>query len=475
MKSNMVTLLKWSSENHEQKKIKNVLKDLKKANHIVNKVYYLYQSFQKNKLEKIKQEYPCLEPICIELDKPTDHKKIYDEIRNNVLPIVVKEQNLFINISPGTPAMHAVWLILYAAGEFPSGTRLISSQWNPKIKETFCDDVDFPITTYLSKLRDYEKENPKEAFYKPENAKSEARKNALEKIRVYARVQGVPMLLLGERGIGKSRLVESVVSKIKKKEVVSVACGTLDSNLAESAMFGHKKGSFTGATADKKGYFGEADGKILFLDEIQDLPKGVQRKLLRTLQDKKHRYRILGDDKESTADVELVCASNLTENELRQKLDPDFFDRISFYTVNIPPLRECREDIVGDWNEVWKTVRLDSSSKEAPMDKHLEKYFKTSRLSGNFRTLQSIAYQLIAWNGKKTIEEILKNFPAEDSPNETFDIGDFSTFQNLTWKEATKLFQQKLAEYSCGKYGTQEAAAQKLDCTSKTLQNAMKN
>ncbi len=475
MKSNMVTLLTWSSENHDPEVIKNVLKDLKKANHIVNKVYYLYQSFQKNKLEKIKQEYPCLEPICIELDKPTDHKKIYDEIRNNVLPIVVKEQNLFINISPGTPAMHAVWLILYAAGEFPSGTRLISSQWNPKTKETFCDDVDFPITTYLSKLRDYEKENPKEAFYKPENAKSEARKNALEKIRVYARVQGVPMLLLGERGIGKSRLVESVVSKIKKKEVVSVACGTLDSNLAESAMFGHKKGSFTGATADKKGYFGEADGKILFLDEIQDLPKGVQRKLLRTLQDKKHRYRILGDDKESTADVELVCASNLTENELRQKLDPDFFDRISFYTVNIPPLRECREDIVGDWNEVWKTVRLDSSSKEAPMDKHLEKYFKTSRLSGNFRTLQSIAYQLIAWNGKKTIEEILKNFPAEDSPNETFDIGDFSTFQNLTWKEATKLFQQKLAEYSCGKYGTQEAAAQKLDCTSKTLQNAMKN
>ena len=460
MKSNMVTLLTWSSENHDPEVIKNVLKDLKKANHIVNKVYYLYQSFQKNKLEKIKQEYPCLEPICIELDKPTDHKKIYDEIRNNVLPIVVKEQNLFINISPGTPAMHAVWLILYAAGEFPSGTRLISSQWNPKIKETFCDDVDFPITTYLSKLRDYEKENPKEAFYKPENAKSEARKNALEKIRVYARVQGVPMLLLGERGIGKSRLVESVVSKIKKKEVVSVACGTLDSNLAESAMFGHKKGSFTGATADKKGYFGEADGKI---------------QLLRTLQDKKHRYRILGDDKESTADVELVCASNLTENELRQKLDPDFFDRISFYTVNIPPLRECREDIVGDWNEVWKTVRLDSSSKEAPMDKHLEKYFKTSRLSGNFRTLQSIAYQLIAWNGKKTIEEILKNFPAEDSPNETFDIGDFSTFQNLTWKEATKLFQQKLAEYSCGKYGTQEAAAQKLDCTSKTLQNAMKN
>ena len=104
----------------------------------------------------------------------------------------------------------------------------------------------------------------------------------------------------------------------------------------------------------------------------------------------------------------------------------------------------------------------------------MSRWNKTSKLSGNFRTLQSIAYQFIAWNGKKTIAEILKDLPADDSPNVTFDVGEFSEFQNLTWKEATKFFQQKLAEYSCGKYGTQEAAAQKLDCTSKTLQNAMK-
>lgn len=475
MKSNMVTLLTWSSENHDPEVIKNVLKDLKKANHIVNKVYYLYQSFQKNKLEKIKQEYPCLEPICIELDKPTDHKKIYDEIRNNVLPIVVKEQNLFINISPGTPAMHAVWLILYAAGEFPSGTRLISSQWNPKTKETFCDDVDFPITTYLSKLRDYEKENPKEAFYKPENAKSEARKNALEKIRVYARVQGVPLLLLGERGIGKSSVVESHIAAIKEKKVVTVACGTLDSTLAESAIFGHKEGAFTGATENKKGYLEEANGKILFLDEIQDLPKNVQRKLLRTLQDKDHRYRILGDTKEAKANIELVCASNLTEKELRQKLDPDFYDRISFYKVALPPLRECREDVFDDWKEVWKTVRLDSCPIEAPMDDLLKNFLTTSDLPGNFRSLQTIAYQFIAWQDKKTTNEILHNISFNNNPiTDCFNIEDFAEFQNLSWQEATKHFQHKFAEYSCNKCETQGIAAQKLGCTTKTLQNALK-
>ena len=475
MKSNMVTLLTWSSENHDPEVIKNVLKDLKKANKIVNKVYYLYQPFQEKKLGKIKQECSCLEPICIELDKPTNHRKIYDEIRNNVLPFVAKQQNLFINISPGTPAMHAVWLILYAAGEFRPGTQLISSQWNPKAKETSCDDVDFPITTYLSKLRDYEKENPKEAFYKPENVKSEARKNALEKIRVYARVQGVPLLLLGERGIGKSSVVESHIAAIKEKKVVTVACGTLDSTLAESAMFGHKKGSFTGAIDNRKGYLEEADGKILFLDEIQDLPKNVQRKLLRTLQDKDHHYRILGDTTEKKANVELVCASNLPERELRQKLDSDFYDRISFYKVTLPPLRECREDILNDWNEVWKTVRLDSSPVEAPMDDTLKRFLTTSNLSGNFRSLQTIAYQFIAWQDKKTTQEILDDISFNDSPTTNhFNIEDFTEFHNLSWPDATKHFQHLLAEYACRKFKTQNKAAKKLDCSAKTLQNAIK-
>lgn len=474
MKSNMVTLLTWSSENHDPEVIKNVLKDLKKANHIVNKVYYLYQSFQKNKLEKIKQEYPCLEPICIELDKPTDHKKIYDEIRNNVLPIVVKEQNLFINISPGTPAMHAVWLILYAAGAFPKGTRLVSSQRNPKTGETFCDDVDFPITTYLSELRKYEKENPNEPYYEPE-AKSKARQEALEKIRIFASVQGVPLLLLGERGTGKSRLVESYIATIKKKKVVTVACGTLDSTLAESAIFGHKKGAFTGAIENRKGYLEEADGKILFLDEIQDLPRNVQRKLLRTLQDKDHHYRILGDAKETKANVELVCASNLPERELRQKLDPDFYDRISFYKVTLPPLRECREDILDDWKKIWNTVKLDSSPKEAPMDDTLRKFLNTSSLSGNFRSLQMIAYQFVAWQDKKTTKEILEEVSFEEEvPDNQFNDALLGNFCDMSWNAATDHFKRQLAEYACKKYRTQDEAAEKLGCTTKTLQNALK-
>lgn len=458
---------------HDPDALKTLIKNLER-NHEITQILYLYQKEHMEKINGVRALSSVLNPIEVAVKNPTIHKDIYNIIKKQIIPQIEDKQDLIINVSSGTPAMHAVWLILYAAGAFPKGTRLVSSQRNPKTGETFCDDVDFPITTYLSELRKYEKENPNEPYYEPE-AKSKARQEALEKIRIFASVQGVPLLLLGERGTGKSRLVESYITTIKKKKVVTVACGTLDSTLAESAMFGHKKGSFTGAIDNRKGYLEEADGKILFLDEIQDLPKNVQRKLLRTLQDKDHHYRILGDTTEKKANVELVCASNLPERELRQKLDSDFYDRISFYKVTLPPLRECREDILNDWNEVWKTVRLDSSSVEAPMDDTLKRFLTTSNLSGNFRSLQTIAYQFIAWQDKKTTQEILDDISFNDSPTTNhFNIEDFIEFHNLSWPDATKHFQHLLAEYACRKFKTQNKAAKKLDCSAKTLQNAIK-
>ena len=458
---------------HDPDALKTLIKNLER-NHEITQILYLYQKEHMEKINGVRALSSVLNPIEVAVKNPTIHKDIYDIIKKQIIPKIEDKQDLIINVSSGTPAMHAVWLILYAAGAFPKGTRLVSSQRNPKTGETFCDDVDFPISTYLSELRKYEKENPNEPYYEPE-AKSKARQEALEKIRIFASVQGVPLLLLGERGTGKSRLVESYIATIKKKKVVTVACGTLDSTLAESAIFGHKKGAFTGATENRKGYLEEADGKILFLDEIQDLPRNVQRKLLRTLQDKDHHYRILGDTKETKANIELVCASNLPERELRQKLDPDFYDRISFYKVTLPPLRECREDVLDDWKKIWNTVKLDSSPKEAPMDDTLRKFLNTSSLSGNFRSLQMIAYQFVAWQDKKTTKEILEEVSFEEEvPDNQFNDALLENFCDMSWNAATDQFKRQLAEYACKKYRTQDEAAEKLGCTTKTLQNALK-
>ncbi|MBK9126172.1 MAG: sigma 54-interacting transcriptional regulator [Phycisphaerales bacterium] len=114
-------------------------------------------------------------------------------------------------------------------------------------------------------------------------------------------------------------------------------------------MFGHVKGAFTGAESVRKGLLGNADGGILFLDEVQDLPMGVQRKLIRFLQDRHRRYRQVGGDKELSVDVEVVCASNMPIADLAERLAPDLFDRLSHLIVTVPPLRDCRDDLVDDW------------------------------------------------------------------------------------------------------------------------------
>ena len=459
---------------HEPDALESLIKNLER-NHEITQVLYLYQKEHVEKLDGVRHLSPVLTPVEVVVKNPTVHKDIYNIIKNQIIPRIEGKKNLVINVSSGTPAMHAVWLIFYAAGAFPDGTRLVSSQRNPKTKVTSCDDVDFPITTYLSELRKYEKENPKEAYYGPDS-KSKARRDALEKIRVYASVEGVPLLLLGERGTGKSRLVESHITRFKNKDAVMVPCGSLDSTLADSAIFGHVKGAFTGALVDRKGYLEEANNGILFLDEIQDLPRSVQRKLLRTLQDKSHHYRRVGEDKERTANVELVCASNLPERELRQRLDPDFYDRISFYKVSLPPLRECREDVLDDWKKIWNTVKLGSSPIEAPMDAVLREFLMTSSLSGNFRSLQMIAYQFVAWQDKKTTKEILEETSFEEAvPGNHLDDTLLEEFCEMPWDDAAERFKYQLAEYACKKFGTKSLAAKKLGCSTRTLLNALKN
>lgn len=167
------------------------------------------------------------------------------------------------------------------------------------------------------------------------------------KIRLVAPTN-MSVLVLGENGTGKEHIAEKIhmVSKRSGKPFVAVDCGLLSKELAASALFGHEKGAFTGADAKQKGYWEEADGGTLFLDEIGNLPAEVQQMMLRALETK--RYRPIGGNKEKAADVRIIAATNedmqsaIAEKRFRQ----DLFHRIKEYTLNIPPLRECCEDIM---------------------------------------------------------------------------------------------------------------------------------
>ncbi|MFC1479701.1 sigma-54-dependent transcriptional regulator [Planctomycetota bacterium] len=156
------------------------------------------------------------------------------------------------------------------------------------------------------------------------------------------------ILLTGESGTGKEVIARFIheQSKRKEKPFVPVNCGAVPETLIASALFGHIKGSFTGATENRDGYFREADTGTLFLDEIADMPLDIQPSLLRAIETR--RIMPVGTDREVDTDFRLIAATNSdlhTEME-QDRFREDLFYRINVIAINLPPLREHREDIL---------------------------------------------------------------------------------------------------------------------------------
>ncbi|HBC3950823.1 sigma 54-interacting transcriptional regulator [Vibrio parahaemolyticus] len=411
----------------------------------------------------------------IELSDPTEHSLVYQKIVEQVLPKIKGITNLHINVSPGTPAMHSVWLILHAGGRFPPTTKLWSTQRNPKTKRTSLKPVNFNISTYMAEIREQSYTTPNMAIYEVEPV-SKDRREAFEQLKRFTSIPHVPLLVLGERGTGKTRLIETFVKATKQKEVVTIACGGLDSSVAESLIFGHKKGAFTGATSDREGILKSADGKVLFLDEIQDLPQTVQRKLVRVLQDYQHRYRPIGADKEETSSFELICASNKNCSELAGVLDADFLDRISMLKVTIPALRNCRQDLKNDWQQVWDELNVNNLySKIAPMSSDLEEIFQTDALPGNIRDLQKLAVLIMAyWDESDAQKCISVGIKLWETDRSRFVRPPFNDDSSLSRDEHLSRFKSDLAIWAKDRFGTWKQAAEHLDCSDRILRDDAK-
>lgn len=299
---------------------------------------------------------------------------------------------------------------------------------------------------------------------------------SLEQLKRFSSLPNIPLLVLGERGTGKTRTIETIVKAIKQREVITMACGGLDSSVAESLLFGHKKGAFTGADNDREGLLRLANDNVLFLDEIQDLPQAVQRKLVSVLQDSRHRYRPVGADTEECSEFELICASNQSDLELQKSLDPDFYDRVSMLKVTIPPLRECREDIQADWQNVWSELRTNDCFPERPPESDfLYSVLVEDPLVGNLRDLQKLAVLVLAyWDNdpQLALEKAIEVWKTERGNGlKPFLI---KNYNNITREDHLNGFKQDLALWAKDKYGTWDKAASNLNCNEKTLRQDAK-
>jgi two-component system response regulator AtoC len=155
------------------------------------------------------------------------------------------------------------------------------------------------------------------------------------------------VLVTGESGTGKELVARAIHARSSRKNApfVAINCGAIPENLLESELFGHRKGAFTDANADRRGLFEEATGGTLFLDEIGELPLNLQVKLLRALQDE--TIRRLGDTKDVKVDVRIITATHrdLGADVKAGRFREDLFYRINVLAIHVPPLRSRRDDV----------------------------------------------------------------------------------------------------------------------------------
>ncbi|MDQ3804748.1 MAG: sigma-54 dependent transcriptional regulator [Acidobacteriota bacterium] len=208
----------------------------------------------------------------------------------------------------------------------------------------------------------------------------------------------LPALITGETGTGKE-VIANALARLDRKRArgpfVALNCSSLGAGVAESELFGHRRGAFTGAVRDRKGLFRAAEGGVLFLDEIGDLDEGLQAKLLRALQES--RVLGVGEDREVSVNVRVIAATNrnLEEMVAERKFRADLFHRLNVLSVHIPPLRERAADFAPLIEHFVKKHREVEPSKECAASPEFVEALKRVRMPGNARQLGNIVRQAL--------------------------------------------------------------------------------
>ncbi len=274
------------------------------------------------------------------------------------------------------------------------------------------------------------------------------------------------VLITGDSGTGKELVAKAIHERSRRadKAFVAVNCTAIPENLLESELFGHVKGSFTGAVSDKKGLFEEADGGTLFLDEIGDLDLSLQAKLLRALQEKK--IKPVGANKEKAIDVRVITAThkNLQKAIEDENFREDLYYRLSVLPIKLPALRQRREDIpllAGHFLKKYSSLndaRAKSFSTQAMQE------LMSYGWQGNVRELENVVERLTVLSTSEVIEST--GLEVSNEKNSSEDFFQSSTSDWPTIEEFNKRYIELVLEKTGGR---KEKAAQILGINRRTL------
>ncbi len=225
---------------------------------------------------------------------------------------------------------------------------------------------------------------------------SEAMKNVIDRARQVAQTE-ISVLLQGESGVGKELIAQMIheLSLRRHDPMVIVNCGAIPEGLIESELFGAEKGAYTGAVEKRSGYFEEADGSTIFLDEIGEMPKGAQVRLLRVLEN--GTFSRVGSSQQQQTDVRVVAATN---KELAREVEKgtfrkDLYYRLSTVVIKIPPLRERPDDILPIFEHFLHRFSKEYNSPLKKLSDEAKELLRTYHWSGNVRELRNVAEQTV--------------------------------------------------------------------------------
>lgn len=349
------------------------------------------------------------------LSSPTDYGEIHQavvDVLDQVIPGASPDPELTFHLSPGTPAMAAVWIIL-AKTRFPA--ELIESSFQHGVKTVSVPfDISAEFIPELLKGPD-KRLQAQSASKPPETPEFEDiihRSRVMQRVIVLAKkvaVRSVPVLIEGESGTGKELLARAIhrASPRKAKPFIAVNCGAIPSELIESELFGHAKGAFTGADKTKAGFFEAAEGGTLFLDEIGELSMPAQVKLLRTLQE--GEITKLGTTTPKAIDVRILAATNrnLIEETASGRFRSDLFYRLAVAVIRLPALKDRPGDLSLLVERLLEKVNSENSEEPGYNHKKISASAKNILLQhpwpGNVRELLNTLRRATIWADDETI------------------------------------------------------------------------
>ena len=296
---------------------------------------------------------------------------------------------------------------------------------------------------------------------------SEPIKNVFKVIEKVSK-KDCPVLIQGESGTGKELVAKSIHEQSDRsaKPFVVINCAVLNDTLLESELFGHTKGSFTGANETRRGLFEAADNSTLFLDEIGELPLNIQAKLLRVLQS--GEIRRIGDNKSIFVNARVIAATNknLAQEVAKGCFREDLFFRINVVEISVPPLRERRNDIPILIKHFLKNDNYKGAKKE--IDQKVMDAFMKYNWPGNVRELENVIERLVILSeNEKFMIEDLPDFII--SPN--LRLSRIEEDQSITLPEIER---NHIIKTLREKNGNKKVTAKVLDISLKTLYNKVK-